>query len=341
MRRAGNIEGRDWKRSRSLIMRRTLIVLGVLGILGVLGTGWWQISLSAANPTDTTLRSFIIAKGDGVREISRGLRNQGLVRDQVAFFLLIKKLGIEKNIQAGSFRLSPSMPAEEMAQKLTVGTEDIWITIPEGWRSEEILEYLQGQKIDDERWTIDAEVRRWKMEEGKYFPETYLIPKQMTIEEIRQLMRRTFEEKFEGKLRADANASGLTGEEVVILASLVEREAKLEADRPLVASVLLNRLRAGMKLDVDATVQYALGESGNWWPKDLSLEDLKIRSSYNTYLNAGLPPGPIANPGILAIKAVIYPSSTDYLFYISDKKGVMHYAKTLAEHAQNVAKYLE
>lgn len=294
-------------------MKRIGTLFLVLLLLGAFFLAWWKVTLSAVNSFDTQARPFVVARGDGVREIAKKLRDQGLIRDQVAFFLLVKRLGIEKNIQAGSYKLSPAMPVHTIAQKLTLGTEDVWITIPEGWRSEQILEYL-------------GKIGNWKQDEGKYFPDTYLIPKQMALEDIRQLMLKTFVQKV-----------GEVSSQTLILASLVEREARKEIDRPLVASVLKNRLEAGMALDVDATVQYALG----FWKKDLTTEDLKIKSPYNTYLNPGLPPGPICNPGLSSIKAAQNSAQTDYLYYLSDKTGTIHYARTLSEHNTNVAKYLQ
>ena len=143
-------------------------------------------------------------------------------------------------------------------------------------------------------------------------------------------------------MKKDASNSGLTLDQVVILASLVEREARTDANRAKVADVLIKRFKSGMALDVDATVQYILGKQkdGGWWKRELTLEDIKTKSPYNTYQNSDLPPGPICNPSLSAIKSVIYPEANPYYFYITDKQGVMHYAKTLEEHNQNVAKYL-
>ena len=298
-------------------MKRLGIFLVGLTALLIAAVFWWKVSLTPVNPANRQTQTFIVARGDGVREVSKKLKDTGLIHDQIAFFLLVKKMGIEKNIQAGSFQLSPSLSSYEIANRLTVGTEDVWITIPEGWRSEEIIKYLQEQNIPG------PEVG-WN-EEGKYFPETYLVPKQMTIEEVRNLMRRTFEVKVPE-----------TTQDQLIVASLVEREAKRSQDRPLIAGVIYNRLQVGMKLDIDATIQYALGS----WKKDLTLEDLQIKSLYNTYTNLGLPPAPICNPGLASIEAAINPAQTDYLYYMHDKNGVAHFAATIEEHNANVAKYL-
>lgn len=291
-------------------MRKIIIILVVLSLSAGGFFLWWKVSLLPVN-TNKINSQFVVAKGDGIRETSKKLKDAGLIRDQIAFFLL-ERFFVKEALQAGSFKLSPSLSANEIAKKLTLGTEDIWITIPEGWRSEQILEYL-GKQGD------------WKKDEGKYFPETYLIPKQMELEDIRQLMLKTFNQKVPKVTK-----------EQLIVASIVEREAKTEKDRPLVASVIYNRLTTGMALDIDATVQYALGS----WKKDLTLEDLKIKSPYNTYINVGLPPAPISNPGLASIQAAITPAKTDYLFYLTDKAGLTHFSKTLEEHNANVAKYL-
>lgn len=317
----------------------TFALLSFLIITGV----WWEVSLSAVDREDKTVRQFVIAPGDGVREVARKLKDGGLIRDQVAFFLLVKRMGIERNIQAGSFQLARAMTALELARKLTLGTEDVWITIPEGWRSEQILEYLKDEIKNNELEMKESDLAIWREDEGRLFPDTYLVPKQMPLSGLRKLLTETFETKTAGDLRRQATASGLVWDEVVILASMVEREGKTDSDRPLVASTLVNRLRLGMKLDVDATVQYAVGfmAKDGWWKKDLTGDDLKIPSAYNTYLNKGLPPGPICNPGLSAIRAVVGASKTDYLYYISDKKGNLHFAKTFEEHQRNIARYLD
>jgi len=323
-------------------MKRGLVFILILAAIGVLAVFWWAMGISAANPKNKTVQNFVVAKGAGIKEITLNLRSAGLIRDQVVFFLLVKRLGIEKNIQAGSFKLSPSLTAPEIAQKLTVGTEDVWLTIPEGWRAEEILEYLNDQKIDSGNWTMAAELKTWKTNEGIFFPDTYLVPKQISVTGVHDLMLKTFQGKFTDQLEKDARAEGLTKQQVIILASLVEREARTDMNRAKVADVLLKRFKDGVSLDVDATVQYIVGKqpNGSWWKLDLTLEDLAIKSPFNTYKNAGLPPAPICNPGLSSIKAVIYPDKNPYYYYITDKQGVMHYAVTLQEHNQNIAKYL-
>jgi UPF0755 protein len=291
-------------------LKRLWFSLGLLAILIFGFVVWWKISLSPFS-ADKKTKTFIVEKGDGIKEVSVRLREANLVRSKIAFFLW-ERFFVKKTLQAGTFELSPSMDAPEIANRLTLGQEDVWITIPEGWRSEQILTLLN--KTGD-----------WKADEGKYFPETYRVPKDIDLEALRQLMLKTFSQK----------APNITKDQLIV-ASLIEREAKNSTDRPLIASVVYNRLGAGMSLDIDATIQYALGV----WKKDLTLEDLKIKSPYNTYINVGLPPSPICNPGLASIQAAISPAKSDYLFYIHDSSGTAHFAKTLDQHNANVAKYL-
>lgn len=293
---------------------------------------WWQNGLSAVDSSDTVKRTFVVRPGAGVKEISSDLKKQGLIKDSVVFFLLVKQTGLEKKIQAGSFSLSPSQTTEEIAKNLTIGTQDVWITIPEGKRSEEIAAILKENLQNyDESW-----VSTLKENEGYLFPDTYLLPKEATIDTVVSLLRGTFDQRYQEV----ENNTSLTKEQLVILASLIEREARHQEDRPLVSSVMHNRLKAGMPLDIDATVQYAIGTPAKWWPvlQDAA-RNIAPGSPYNTYTNPGLPPGPISNPGLAVLKAAGNPADSDYLFYITDKDGVNRYAKTNAEHNANIRKY--
>ncbi|OGG07321.1 hypothetical protein A2872_03840 [Candidatus Gottesmanbacteria bacterium RIFCSPHIGHO2_01_FULL_42_12] len=303
-------------------MKKAVVALIVLFVLLLAGGVWWNVSLSPVS-SNSDSKEFLIARGDGVKEISRKLKESGIIRDQIAFFILVKKLNLETKIQAGSYKLSPADTAEEIARKLTLGTEDVWVTIPEGWRLEEIKEFLKSKGIND--FTAQGM-------EGKYFPDTYLVPKEITGDSFLKVMQENFAKKVTFPVT----------QEQLIVATMVEREARTEVDRPIVASVIYNRLKANMALDIDATVQYAIGKTkeNGWWKKELTIDDLKFKSPYNTYLNSGLPPAPICNPGLSSINAAVNPASTEFYFYISDKEGKMHYAKTLSQHNQNVAKYL-
>lgn len=311
----------------------SILIIGIITVTAIYL--WWENGLSAANPTNKTEVVFVIQKGEDVRVIANSLKQKNLIKDPVVFFLLVKKMGLDNKIQAGDFRISPSMTAFEIAQTLTHGTIDIWITIPEGKRAEEIADILKAKLA-----TYQPSWRKvLANNEGYLFPDTYLIPKDADIDTIISIMKNNFENKY---ISLGVSKNNLSRSDIVTIASLVEREAKLDIDRPLVTSVILNRLKIGMKLDIDATIQYLLGYQNNeqrWWKKNLTIEDLKINSPYNTYRNPGLPPTPIANPGLATLKAVIQPAETDYLYYISDNTGKNHYAKTIEEHNANIKKF--
>lgn len=310
-------------------MKKLLITCLLAAFLLVTGTLWWQRGVSPVDRGNTRTQIFVIQKGEGIRSIAKRLKQEGLINDQIVFFILVKRLGLDGKIQAGDFRLSASMDAKTLARELTFGTLDVWVTIPEGLRSEEIAQVLK-EKVPSykEDWVSEL-----KKHEGYLFPDTYLIPKDADVSLVVTIMRNNFARKWE-ELQ-----SGKNMETIVILASIIEREAKFLQDRPLVASVLTNRLKLGMPLQADATIQYTKGKAGDWWPK-VTKEDLKVSSPFNSYKTVGLTPSPIANPGFDSLKAGANPTATDYLYYLSDEKGHMHYAKTLDEHNRNIEKYL-
>lgn len=315
------------KRLTVLLMLFTIVVLG--------GVFWWKNGVSPVNSQNKESIIFVVRKGDGIKEISNRLKQEGLIKSSVVFFLLVRQLGIDKRIEAGDFRLSKSMSASEIAENLTHGTLDIWITVSEGKRAEEIAEILKDKiPTYDSSWPNVLAAQ-----EGYLFPDTYLIPKDANIEMIVNQMKENFEQKYAS---LDKAAAKLTKKEIVILASLIEREAITDTERPIIAGILINRLNAVMALQVDATIQYAKGQNisnKKWWEPVMLEEYESIKSDYNTYLFTGLPPGAISNPGIEALNAAISPAQTDYLYYLHDKNRKIRYAKTLAEHNVNIEKF--
>ena len=241
-------------------------------------------------------------------------------------------------MQAGDFRLNKSMDARTIAQEFTHGILDVWVTTLEGWRDEEIATQLaKDLDIPEDQFLHVAA-------EGYMFPDTYLIPRDATGAAVAKMFLDNFNKKVTPQMQEDAKKTGLTFTQTITLASIVEREGKTDADRPVIAGILLNRIKLGMPLQVDATLQYALGYQPfekTWWKKELTDDDKKINSPYNTYTNVGLPPAPIANPGLASITAAIYPATTDYLYYLHDKTGSAHYAKTVEDHDANIRKYLQ
>ncbi len=312
------------------------IFLSFIVILAVLL--WWQNGTQPVNPKDNTPKIFIINKGEGIREIANNLKTQGLIKDPIIFFLIVKENGLDKHIQAGDFRLNATMNTNQIADNLTHGTLDIWVTIPEGLRAEEIASILKDKMPSYKaNWQATLE-----QNEGYLFPDTYLLPRGAEVDQVVTILKNNFQNKYDSAV--STKSTNLSQEQTLIVASIIEREAIFDAERPIVASVIMNRLGLGMALQVDPTVQYAVGfdpDTGKWWKRDLTFADLKINSPYNTYLNTGLPPGPISNPGISALKAALAPVETDYLFYFSDNKGHLHFAKTLQGHQDNIKKYGE
>lgn len=318
-------------------LTRVLLLFIFLVFTGSVACLWWKDAVAPSDPSNSTPVVFTIARGEGARSVATRLASEKLVRSSTGFFLLVKFIGIERNLQVGDFRLNRTMDAAAVAQTLTHGTLDVWVTTLEGWRVEEIATKLaKSLDIPEMQFLKDSR-------EGYMFPDTYLIPKDATAGAIVKIFSDNFQKKtFE--LQSVAAKTGLTFDDVVILASIVEREGRTDEDRPIIAGILINRLKAGWPLQTDATLQYALGyqpSEKSWWKKSLFDEDKTINSPYNTYRNPGLPPGPIANPGMSALKAVVYFQKTDYWYYLHDPTGQVHYAKTIQEHAANISKYLQ
>jgi UPF0755 protein len=316
---------------------KKLFVVILLLIIAVFGSFlWWANAVSPVDSGNKKVSVFMVEKGDGIRSISTRLKEKGFIKSPVAFFILIKQLGLDKKIQAGDFRLSPSMTTEEIAQNLTHGTEDVQITIPEGLRTTEIAELLKENIPSYDPAWLDMLVAN----EGYLFPDTYRIPKDTTIQTVIKQMRDNFDQKY---AQINTINSKLNKSQIVILASLIEREAITNAEKPIIAGILVNRLNAGIALQVDATIQYAKGQNPitkKWW-EEVTIDEYKsVKSSYNTYLFTGLPPGPISNPGLEALRAAANPADTNYLYYLHDKNGQIHYAKTVEGHEANIRKYL-
>lgn len=297
---------------------------------------WWRWAIIPLNSGSAFTQTFVVKKGESLSSIAIRLEEVRLIKSSVAIKIFILSKGLSTKIQAGTFSLSPSLSSGEIAYTLTRGTADIWLTFPEGWRREEVAQRLEF-KLDNFNSIEFLDLTKSK--EGELFPDTYLIPKQASPSVVLKLFEKNLSLKFDRTLEKEAQKVGLSKKEVLTLASLVERETKRDEDRAIVAGILIKRGEIGMALQIDATVQYVLGREGNWWPQ-VTKRDLTTNSLYNTYENKGLPPGPICNPGLASIKAVLYPKKTDFLFYLSDKTGKIHYAETNEEHNANRRKYL-
>ncbi len=312
-------------------LKRLIAIIGITLI--VVPLLWWKTGTQAVNPNNKKEIIFVVQPGSSVRTIAKKLKDQDLIKDELIFLLLVKKENLDKKIQSGDFKLSQSMTPIQIAKTLIQSPLDIWITIPEGKRAEEIAEILEQH--------LPKYNPSWKQalikNEGYLFPDTYLIPKEATIDDIIAIMKKNFDEKYAS---IDTSNINLSQKEIVIIASLIEREVRDPQDLRLVSSVIHNRLAISMALQVDATIQYAKGkQNGKWWPPVTVAEYSSVISPYNTYLYPGLPPGPICNPGLAALQAAANPADTEYLYYITDKNGINRYARTNDQHNENIKKY--
>lgn len=313
-----------------------------------------------ADPSDSAIRSFVVKQGDTAAQISERLQSQGLISDARVFRWMADLEEVAGELAVGEYELSPSMKPSEVLAVLAGGKTKAapLVTIPEGWRAEQIAERMAARGVG----TVDqfmALVKGGRSPlpglatrpvgsslEGYLFPESYQVNAKTTPDQMVDRMLDEFESRFTEDMKAEVAARGLTIHQVVTMASLVEREAVVPSERPLVAGVFYNRLREGMLLQTDPTVQYAVASSQQdsqkrygWWKTALTKEDLAIDSPYNTYLHPGLPPGPICNPGLASLKAAVEPVATDYLYFVAKQDGTHAFAKTLDEHNDNVARY--
>jgi len=263
------------------------------------------------------------------------LKEQGYIRNEWAFNFVLKVKGWQGKIEPGGYKISKGMDVWLLADTLVNHPYQKWVVIPEGLRKEEIAGMVQ-EKLG---WA-EVEERRFLSwaKEGYLFPDTYLLNLDYTGEEVAKRMKNQFNEKV-ADLFKEAKEKNIRNDTLIVLASLVQREAANEDEMPLITGVIWNRWLKDMKFEIDATIQYALGTSENWWPI-VKPENYKLDSPYNTYFHKGRPPTPICNPGLAAIDAVINSEETEYLYYLHDSERQIHLAKTYEEHQANIEQYL-
>jgi len=315
--------------------------------------------LDSAPSDDATPIQFVVSQGETAANIAARLESERLIRSAWTFRLMAKLRGVDERLESGVYSLRRNMTTSQVLDQLLEGRyAGLQVTFPEGWRAAEMAALLEAKNVlaggeflqlalrGDFDYDFLKDRPPGSTLEGYLFPDTYRTPPGLTARELVDGMLRNFGRRFTPEMRRQAAARGLTLHEAVTLASIVEREAVVAAERPLIAGVFLNRLEAGMPLQADPTVQYAKAEkqansplATDYWPKDLTNADLSIDSPYNTYRQTGLPPGPICNPGLASIKAVLEPAATDYLYFVAKEDGSHVFARTLEEHNRNVAKY--
>lgn len=315
---------------------KKLIIFIVVIIIIFITLGWWNSQLGPVSK-EKEQKKIIITKGESLNWIAKQLKKENLIHSELVFSFYTKQQGLSSKLSAGTFKLSPSLSVSEIVKILSGKPAETWVTLIEGWRIEEMAVKLSNDLAIDEKEFLKLS------KEGYMFPDTYLFAPDVAAAQVAQRLKDTFDIRFSVELKNKIKAQGLTEDEGVNLASIVEREARSDKARTEVASILLKRLKIGMGLNADATIQYALGyqkDEKSWWKRHLTNEDKKIDSPYNTYLYKGLPPTPICNPGLASLQTVANAdSSIPYLYYYHDSKGNSHYAKTLEEHNQNVINY--
>lgn len=346
-------------RVRKLLANHKLIAVASGVLLVVVSLVAAYNFLFAAPQRQADIEIFVASSSLDRGELTERLHDQGLIRSQWAFILALGGLG---EIEPGGYRVSKDMNVWTLARVLSSEPDLVWVTIPEGFRKEQI-----GERLAEALGWSDEELQDFiqtytSMDfdhlEGVFFPDTYLIPKDEDGLSVAKRFRNRFEEQFAPYYQQflDQNIKWTTG---LTLASVVQREAAGKDDMRLIAGILWNRLLSDMKMEVDATVQYVRDdmlhygearyssqpladyrrEGGFWTP--ITPEDKDIPSPYNTYRNEGLPPHPISNPGIAAIEAVLNPEETDCLYYLHDPNRQIHCAVTYQEHQANIEKYLK
>jgi UPF0755 protein len=329
------------------LVRPGLWALAALVLLGAAACGWFLHTAYGDRSLPASEVRVVIARGSTFAEVARQLAREGVIANVLAFRLLAHARGEETAVRAGEYRFGAHLTQSDVLRALLSGGAQIavWVTIPEGFTVREIAERLAsgglGPADEFERAFLHDSIAvdgvRTRGLEGFLYPSTYLVPIGASPQQIEDLMTTEFFAKLPSDASADLRKLGVSLEEAVAVASMVEREAKSEPDRPLIASVIYNRLHAEMPHEVDATIEYALPEHKS----QLSLADLRIDSPYNSYRHTGLPPTPIANPGTPSLEAALRPAKTGFLYYVYCGKGRHVFANTLAEHQANVARCLQ
>ena len=319
-------------------MNKLAVIVSALLLLSLaLFTGiyfWWSGQLRPAQPGSSQEVTFTVVPNQTAAQTISQLVNDNLITSPIAAKLYLQFSGLDQKIRPGTYTLSPGLNLPEIFTALTSGPKDIRVTIPEGWRREQVADRLAASLPG---FDAPGFLSQTATLEGQLFPDTYLIPPTSSTTEITDILLANFSKKSNLELPAH--------QDILILASLVEREAKADPDRAIIAGVFQKRLAAGWALQVDASVQYArdtdnfkfqISNFKFWQP----VYDTKYQSEFNTYLRPGLPPAPIASPGLASIQAAQHPQDSPYWYYLTGTDGRTYYAKDLAQHNLNIDKYL-
>jgi UPF0755 protein len=332
-------------------VRFSVLIIILIIAAAFLGYGYYSSNLEAAAPSGSE-QEITISKGSSVKTIAVQLKQKGIIKNANVFTIYCKLSEKASKIKAGKYMLSSSMPVEEIVNKLAAGkaeTDSARFTIPEGFELRQIADRLEADGLidkdafytelnrSDSKYSFIKDIpNRENKLEGYLFPDTYEVFKNATEQDIINKMLSKFDQVFTSEYRQRAKELNMTMDQVITLASIIEREAKLDKERKVISAVFHNRLKKNMKLESCATVQYLLKEQKSV----LTYKDLEVDSPYNTYMYAGLPEGPIASPGAESIEAALYPDNVDFLFFFATKDGSHIFSKTYQEHlnAQNKIK---
>jgi UPF0755 protein len=337
-------------------MKKTIIILLVILVVGVFGYSKWSganLIKKAGVPISSESKavSFEIKPGESVGIVGANLKKSGLINDSNLFTAYAKKMKSDTKIKAGIYTLNTSMSVKDILQTMVSGQRaELWITIPEGWRIDQIGNYLEKQDITTSKeFQNRAKVGNFASTpflsglsgntslEGYLFPDTYRVFADTTVDDIIQTMLDNFGQKVTRDMMNQANKKGFTLHQFITLTSIIEKESAHSEDIRKIASVYYNRLNQNMLFQSDATITYITRRPD----ASPTFDETKIDNPYNTYLYEGLPPGPVGNPGVAAIEATLNPETTPYLFFLSSPSdNRAHFAKTYEEHLENIAKYL-
>ncbi|MCS6829489.1 MAG: endolytic transglycosylase MltG [Armatimonadota bacterium] len=319
----------------------TIVVGLAVLLLATAAWLWWQLQPVGAG----TLRLVRITPGMNARQIGQKLQAQGIIRSARMFEWVVRFKGWGGRLKPGTYELRPDMSPVHVARLIAEGkVATSWVTIPEGYTVRQIAQLMQERGVADAEEFLSLATQQGdsfsasfplpRNLEGYLFPNTYRLPQGTGARAAIQSMVSLLDREVYQKYHSEIERSGFTFHQILTIASMIEREAKVAADRPLISAVIRNRLQRGMKLEIDATVLYALGKHKS----RVLYRDLEIDSDYNTYRRKGLPPGPIANPGVACIEAALRPAQVDYLYYVARPDGSHIFTRTLQEHHVAIAR---
>jgi len=331
--------------ARALLGVAVAVIVGA-GVIVAAASMWFRHAVYEDRSMPARQTDVIIQRGSTFAQVTAALQDRSVLAQPLAFRILARLRHADADVKAGEYRFPAHQTSDEVLRRLVRGEQfAVWVTIPEGYTAHEIARTLADRSLGDagayervflREGGIALGGARTSNLEGYLFPSTYLIPIDDSPSGVAKILTGQFRRELPADAERRAKALGRTLPEVVTIASLVEREGKVDEDRPLIASVIYNRLRLGMPLEVDASIEYTFPEHHDVITK----RDLEIDSPYNTYRHTGLPPTPIANPGKASLDAAFEPAKSEYLYYVAKPDGHSAFAKTLQEHNANVARYL-